>query len=112
MIPLAPPTKQTPTEDNDSAITKKEDIYFEYFKNSTVKIYPNPTYGKLKIELESKLTDIASSIVIYNLEGKQVYKKENISNSNVINLSSQPKGTYILKIMVGESVRQWKIVKM
>lgn len=105
------PTSNENEKDENTEIIKKP-IFFEYFKNSTVKIYPNPTYGKLKIELESKEETISSSVKMYDQSGKLIYSSTNIGNQIEIDISSQSKGTYILKIQVGDSVREWKIVKM
>lgn len=63
IIPAAPPKNNTTLDSSDFSDTLMEtnidsiektsqEIYFEYFENTTVKLFPNPTDGILKIEME------------------------------------------------------------
>lgn len=101
-------------ENNATEITNKANnqIYYDYFNNSTVKLYPNPTYGKLIIELESKKETLSSSLRLYDQSGKLVYTSDNIGNQIKLDISDKSNGTYILKIQLGDSTREWKIIKM
>jgi photosystem II stability/assembly factor-like uncharacterized protein len=65
--------------------------YLEENETSFVKIYPNPSNGNFNISTENKNT----SIKIFDIDGKNVFEKSNISNENIKLLS---KGLYILHI--------------
>ncbi len=57
-----------------------------------VKIYPNPSTGIYYIETNQSITDLN----IYDMMGRKVY---NISaDKNIIDLSSQPEGIYLLQV--------------
>jgi len=79
--------------------------------NSNYKIYPNPNFGQLIIELENdsrqveiEVTDVRGVRVFYQAAQQLAFK--------TINTSSWPSGTYFVKLKdASQSVVQ-KIVKM
>ena len=72
---------------------------------NTVKfeVYPNPTTDVINIETKGKL----SSSILYNITGQKVLT----SDQNQINVSSLPKGTYILKTIIDGNENTKKIIK-
>jgi hypothetical protein len=76
-----------------------------------IQIYPNPTEGQLAVKLLDFESLENARIQIFDLTGKRVYDNLNISHSNFIDLSDAAIGTYIIKIKVGESIHEWKIIK-
>jgi hypothetical protein len=72
-----------------------------------IKIYPNPAMSEIHISLRPpallEITDIC---------GKRMLKKTLEENSSVINISSFPKGIYLLKISCEEKFFEKKIVKI
>ncbi len=85
----------SPSEINDLIL--QEDI---------IKIYPNPTSGKLTINSNSKIT----SIEINNLLGEKVFQSNINNQKSEIDLLSQPKGIYFIKFCIGEIVHTEKII--
>jgi hypothetical protein len=73
-------------------------------------IYPNPSKGNLTIQVPSKIsTD--SSIEIFNSIGYSIFQKEKVSLSKLsIDISTQPKGIHIVKVIVGDIVYFQKVV--
>jgi hypothetical protein len=62
------------------------------------KIFPNPSDGKITIELEGKLENQAIKIELINSAGQIVFSKDNITEMVLdINISHLPKGIYFLK---------------
>ena len=74
-------------------------------KNSTgvdeleanARLFPNPTSGKVNIECEGM-----TRISIYNTVGQMVYDKEVDADKLSIDLSQQPVGSYLVKIITGQ----------
>lgn len=66
-------------------------------------VYPNPTTDVINIETKGKL----SSSILYNITGQKVLT----SDQNQINVSSLPKGTYILKTIIDGNENTKKIIK-
>ena len=74
----------------------------------TFNIYPNPNSGQFTIELENVATN--SSIEIYDGLGKKIVSKVMATNKTEIDISMQPKGIYLVKVVNGNTVVTNKIV--
>ena len=83
------------------AVIRKDDI----------SIYPNPTKGHLKVEINSQVKVNNVIVDVYNMRGQSVYKNKDISGFYDIDLSSVTNGAYILSIRINESKYEWKIIK-
>lgn len=76
-----------------------------------VVIYPNPTYGFLKVQVnEEKLIEL---IQVYSLSGKSIKKFYNINSSMLdINLAGLAKGIYVVSITCdGETVNRKVVIQ-
>ncbi|MDR0864353.1 MAG: T9SS type A sorting domain-containing protein [Candidatus Symbiothrix sp.] len=77
-----------------------------------ITIYPNPTKGMLKIDLAGGEIPANARIQLYNTGGKLILNLPSISESNTIDLSAQPSGIYVMRIILAEdNVSVWKIIK-
>lgn len=74
-------------------------------------VYPNPSAGRLIIQSGKQVTGI-SDIRLFTLSGQCVYDVTvNLNEQgNMIDLSSMPKGIYLLKIESGQYLSHHKIV--
>ncbi len=73
-------------------------------------VYPNPTSGKVTLSTGNSQASI-SSISVFNMVGKEVLSQQSAVGSEVtVDLSSQPKGLYILLIKAGENFYSRKII--
>lgn len=59
--------------------------------NSEIAIYPNPTNGILNINSKSEI----KNVILYDLSGRKISEP----NSSQINISSLPKGVYLVNIL-------------
>ena len=66
--------------------------------NKFISIYPNPTNGKFCIDLKEPKSKM--EVEIYNVLGQKIYKSSTRSPLplNEVDLSSHPKGVYLIKI--------------
>ena len=62
--------------------------------DANTKLYPNPTYGKVNIECQGM-----TRVSIYNTVGQMVYDKEVDTDQVSIDLSQQPTGSYLVRII-------------
>jgi len=76
--------------------------------DKSVKIYPNPTNGKITIELTNY--DTMAQIDIYNTLGSRVYSTSTIRSVD-LNLGHVEKGLYVVRITSDESVQTRKVLK-
>lgn len=84
----------------------------ETFDKNDFYLSPNPTNGKMKIEVNSPLSSCCNINVI-NIAGQKVYSErinKNISNSYYLNLENYPKGLYILQLETEKSVINKKFI--
>ncbi|PIF05497.1 MAG: hypothetical protein CSA36_06215 [Draconibacterium sp.] len=93
-----------------SSTTNEEKLFEAELKDLDIRIYPNPTKGVLKVDIPN-IGDIKPTLVVYNLQGKQLVHKTVSNQISTINLSGQPAGMYIMKIVNGQESLNWKIIK-
>lgn len=76
-----------------------------------VKIYPNPTKGKLTVEITGSTRDVAELVAIYGIQGQLLLQQAASSSHTDLDISGQPAGTYILRINAGQKTTYWRIIK-
>ena len=83
----------------------------QIYNNQNFKIYPNPSTGKFTVE--SSASSGSWSVMVFNVLGERVYTSQlSTMNSQLsIDLSSQPKGVYVYKIIT-ESNQQTSTGKL
>ena len=79
---------------------------------TSIAIFPNPVEDVVNIQIPGNLiVDNNFSIEIYNSTGKLLLRKELVSNTNSIDLSNSPSGTYIVKLITDQEIITKKIIK-
>jgi hypothetical protein len=80
-----------------------------------IKVYPNPTYGILMIEISGINDDALSNkdnvITIWDIQGRQINGSAKIKNINVVDLSQQVNGDYIVIMVINGQTKEYKIIK-
>lgn len=77
--------------------------------NSEIQIFPNPTSGKFNIFFPKSQSE--SDITIYDFLGKLIFQKNHASQNPIeIDLSDQPKGMYLVKVLKDGHISTSKIV--
>jgi len=99
------------TSTNKQANRQKPETFSDNLGDIKIVIYPNPTQGQLKIDLEGYQENVSSGLYLYSLSGSLVTSKSPVKSSNELILSGYPIGTYILKIVIGDKKSEWKIIK-
>jgi plastocyanin len=75
-----------------------------------ISIFPNPSGGKFRLTVNGWTNSDNARVEIYNLAGKTVYLSYLTNSQYDIDLSSQGKGVYLLKVKQGTAVQTRKIV--
>ena len=83
--------------------------YSETLSGKTLRIYPNPTHGMLKVELSGLTDSDRCQMRLLNNSGQQLFISE--GPSATINISSQPNGVYLLHVILNDEKSIWKILK-
>lgn len=85
---------------------------FNNARARSIKIYPNPVSNQLKIEFDKSLAS-RITIIIYDLNGREVMRRNQVYSGSDFNLTRFIKGPYTIKIIDGSGklLTQQKIVK-
>jgi len=131
-IVMSAPSQAPPSEENDVhnlALTEEEntpifgsfetpennsfseEFFTDKLKESDIFIYPNPTKGALAVEIRNKNPQASHQLTVYTMSGAVIFQQSQVGNYTPINLSSQPKGVYLLRISSQNSFVTWKIIK-
>ncbi len=92
-----------------------EFVGIESLQQNTVSVYPNPSNGIFNLEISARPSSVSSTNVsITDITGKIVYNQQLRSNKEqiIIDISTQVKGIYLLKIQTETSVYIEKIIRL
>lgn len=78
----------------------------EVENNSSIIIFPNPTNAIFTINSNEQIDEVE----IFNTQGQAVYNKKTTSNSSTIDLTSLPKGIYLVQLKTNTNSVTKKIV--
>ncbi|HYV91177.1 MAG TPA: MopE-related protein [Chitinophagales bacterium] len=96
--------------------TCKSDLTEEQTADATLSIYPNPSYGRFVIEMNSGTDeDAEADLQIFNALGQQVYTRRvdvvsGTLHEEVNPLSNLSPGNYFVRVLVGDMICTGKLV--
>ena len=90
--------------------------FFEEPQNDVVgqaeiKIYPNPTKGALRVDIDGAELSGNDRIEVYDGNGRIVKVCVSLTDSNQIDLSGAANGIYFMRITIGNEQTTWRIIK-
>lgn len=103
--------KKSEQTSDESSNNKKEDLVEEVLVDTKISIFPNPTEGSLQVNFENLPEDLRSTISVFDMSGKAILIKKHLSSTNLVDLTHQSSGNYILIITIGEDSTRWKVIK-
>ena len=108
VLPAASQARRGGTEYSDSTTA----VFTDAFAEMTLNVYPNPTRGHLKIELEGLPDGESYSYIIVNMAGEVIVQEDKASNPSEADLSMCAAGMYILKLSCKDYKKAFKIIKL
>jgi len=78
---------------------------------TSIKIYPNPTKGVLKVLLENYKDPIKGNFQLFDLNGSLLQHGRIDSNETEIYMNKVSNGMYVFRLTINGSVTDYKIVK-
>lgn len=107
----APPIDSTKKTTIEYTAPEPEKVVENVVSILTIKAYPNPGSGLFNINIHNSNQ---SEIFVYDLSGKMVLSKKTTTGLEIIDITNQPNGTYLVKVVSLEHNRaqQLKLVKM
>ena len=67
------------------------------FKKNILNIFPNPSSGYFTLQIDNLIE--MKTVEVYTIIGQKIYSKQLTENESTLDLSNQPKGVYIYKIL-------------
>jgi len=82
------------------------------FTNINISIYPNPVTDILNIHFQNNADKV--SVQILDIMGRILYNEVlfNINNDVIINTSSMPSGTYVIRVINSNDLLQKSFIKL
>ncbi|MEI8204062.1 MAG: T9SS type A sorting domain-containing protein [Bacteroidota bacterium] len=77
---------------------------------TNVSVYPNPSNGRITIEIPQENNKMDNQIYIYNSLGSLVWQKNTSDTKLNIDISNYPKGMYFIKVANGGNIKTEKLV--
>ena len=94
------------TEETDST------SYFEETAlKRSVRIYPNPTKGMLKVEVVGMQDSDVCRLSLYGMSGNRVMQTKATESMTFLDLSNYANGHYLLVLELNGENTTWKIIK-
>jgi len=91
--------------------SRKTEQYNDALGEMKITIYPNPTKGQLVMKIENLPDNTATRADVFDYSGRAICSVEKLTGYNTIDISSQAPGNYIMRIIAGDKVSSWTIVK-
>lgn len=92
-------------EENDFLALVKDQL-----GNVQISLYPNPTGGKVTIEMSEAMTNDINAMLT-TVTGSVIDNCRIQGLQHDFDLTGQPAGVYLLRLAAGNETRTWKIVK-
>lgn len=103
--------QQSETNQRSMSQPEDKDFYSDMISEKQIRIWPNPTEGHLKVEIQGLGTEEKATLRITAMNGSVVVMKETSSAITELDLSRNTNGIYLLYISVNGQETTWKIIK-
>jgi hypothetical protein len=90
---------------SDSIVVK------EVFEEKNILVYPNPTKGALGVEITGGDWGEDIRLILYSGQGVLLYQANAQPGINSIDMTTFPRGWYVLRVQTGEKRKEYKILK-
>ncbi len=88
-----------------------EEVMEEIEFDKGLNVYPNPATESLYVTVNQDVLDATRSVIfLFDNLGKQVLTLNELAEVNQLNVSTLPKGTYILKLIFDTHHKEWLII--
>jgi len=112
-FPVLNPKSLLPAENATASSTdktKKESIRSEG-QDITVKVYPNPNKGLIKVDIPYMPLNSQSTMTLYDLSGNKLINKKGFGTYTELDISRLRNGIYILRLKINGKVTDFKVIK-
>lgn len=100
----------TPPKQSRQMSEKEENPLSDMLSEHTIKIYPNPTHGALKVSIHGLQDSDKCELGVYTTQGLRILESKVTRNDVDIDLSGKPAGIYFLIVSINGRSTTWKII--
>ena len=83
----------------------------EQLGERTITVYPNPTKGALAVEITGGNEKDEVRIVLISAQGIQLQNRKVETGTTPVDMHAYPPGWFILRVLAGDKVKEFKIIK-
>ena len=84
--------------------------YYDSVGYQKIKISPSPS-GIIDVSFLHMKPSDSGCIEVYSVGGEEIFRQDISSDKTEVDISGQPRGIYILRIIVNDKPTTWKITK-
>ncbi|MFA6922997.1 MAG: T9SS type A sorting domain-containing protein [Bacteroidales bacterium] len=99
------------TQNNNASENQTAKTYEASLGSQKITIYPNPTKGELKIDITNLPQATNGLISITDMQGRVIYKSQNVNSTNTLSIANESAGNYVMKIVINGKSKEWLVVK-
>ncbi|MBL4662180.1 MAG: T9SS type A sorting domain-containing protein [Flavobacteriaceae bacterium] len=96
-----------PIFSNTVTTTFVDELAISDVQNVQMSLYPNPTDGQFSIQSSVSINEVS----VISLLGQKVLTQKMDSDEVIVDISSQPAGTYFVRVMTSNSNKIFQIIK-
>ncbi|MFD2601254.1 T9SS type A sorting domain-containing protein [Flavobacterium suzhouense] len=96
-----------PVQTNDANTTFSVLSTGDFEMDNSVKLYPNPSKGIVKIEADTTI----KTIYLYDIQGRQLEADFNNEDNAVLDVSGRAEGIYFVKIITEKGMKVEKLIR-
>ena len=79
--------------------------------NLQVRIYPNPTYGLIKVEIENLPLTCNGSIIVLDVNARALFQNDNIQSNMLVDFTPYAPGNYSMILIINGKKKEWGIIR-
>lgn len=107
---LNPELMQIQTQTNYAKGLDNNDISSQDDK-VIINVYPNPSTGFIRIDIENNSEKSDNELFIYDLSGRPLIHKQKYMNKSEVDLTGLRDGVYVLRLRINKRIFDWKVIK-
>jgi hypothetical protein len=96
-------------------VTASVNIEFDNSEHTAIKLFPNPTFGLLNLQIEG-IEEGDLLLEIINMEGSKIFMRQYKNSQTIVtdelNISQMPAGTYIIRVTYKQTQMLRTIIKI
>ena len=96
---------------DSTQLNSVDEHYSETIGDVAITLFPNPAKGNIFLKIENLDLNLPSILSLYDNNGRLLKTKVSLLEFNTIDLSYLPPGNYFIKIILSDTISDWKVIK-